>query len=67
MLDDDDIELNEEMSAIDLDDWDSVNNLNIVMATEQKFEIQFSTEEFSTFKCVGDLVDAISRKAATKA
>lgn len=58
----DDIELNPELAAKDVEGWDSFKQIEIVLATEGKFNIKFSTRELDGLQKVGDLVRVIANK-----
>lgn len=64
VFDDDSIILNPEMTANDVDGWDSLSHINLILAIENKFNIRFSQRELLTFSKVGDLQTAIERKTA---
>lgn len=64
VFDDDSIILNPKMTANDVDGWDSLSHINLILAIENKFNIRFSQRELLTFTKVGDLQDAIERKIA---
>lgn len=64
VFDDDSIVLNPEMTANDVDGWDSLSHINLILAIENKFNIRFSQRELLTFSKVGDLKNAIERKIA---
>ena len=49
-------------TADDIDEWDSLNHINIVMAVEKKFSIKFALGELMELKDVGDMVDLIIEK-----
>jgi acyl carrier protein len=51
-----------ETSAADIEDWDSLANIQLVVMVERQFGIQFATSEIQGFRNVGDLVDAVDRK-----
>ena len=53
------IELTPELSAEDVENWDSLGNIRLFVAIEENFSIQFTTSEISNLKNVGELVDAI--------
>ena len=53
------IELKPELSAEDVENWDSLGNIRLFVAIEENFSIQFTTSEISNLKNVGELVDAI--------
>jgi acyl carrier protein len=64
VFDDDDIKIAPEMTANDVDGWDSLSHVNLIVAIEAKFSIRFSHKELLTFKNVGDLLNSISGKIA---
>lgn len=59
IFDDDDIFVNDETTADDIEDWDSLEHINLVVAVEKKFNIKFSMGEVNKFKNVGEMVDII--------
>ena len=62
IVDDVDVDaINDAMTAEDVEGWDSVQHVRILMALERKFKFRFSTDEIEKLKCVGDLVAAVSR------
>lgn len=64
VFDDDDIRITREMTANDVDGWDSLSHVNLIVAIECKFNIAFSQRELLTFKNVGCLLDSICSKLA---
>ena len=62
VFDDDDIEIAPEMTANDVDGWDSLSHVNLIVTIETKFNIRFSQKELLTFKNVGDLLSSIQSK-----
>ena len=63
-FDDDTITLSEETSAGDIDDWDSLEQINLVVAIQERFGIKFNVDEVNAMKNVGQMVDAIIGKTA---
>ena len=63
VFDDEDLVITEETSAEDIEDWDSMEQINILMACEKVFRVKFNVEEASMLTCVGDLVSLIEKKA----
>ncbi|HWD25522.1 MAG TPA: acyl carrier protein [Rhizomicrobium sp.] len=49
--------------ASEVEGWDSLNHVRIVVAVEEAFRVRFSTAEIQGLKSVGDLVSLIARKA----
>ena len=62
VFDDDDIKIAPEMTANDVDGWDSLSHVNLIVAIETKFNIRFNQKELLTFKNVGDLLNCIHSK-----
>lgn len=55
-LDDDDISLTLDTQASDVDGWDSLAHVRIVIAVESEFGVRFDTMDITSLKNVGDLV-----------
>ncbi len=62
VFDDDDIELTPEMTADDVDGWDSLSHVNLIVTIETRYKIRFTQKELLTFKNVGDLMASIESK-----
>lgn len=59
ILDNDDLVLTPGTVASDVEDWDSLNHIQIIVGIEKAFKIKFTSTEIYQFKNVGDLIDAI--------
>lgn len=59
VFDDEDIIVNDETTADDIEDWDSLEHINLIVAVEKKFGIKFNMGEVNKFKNVGEMVDTI--------
>ena len=64
VLDNDSIKLKYETSAPDVQDWDSLNHIEIVVAVEKHFKIKFNFAELQKFQNVGQMCDNILVKLA---
>lgn len=62
VFDNDEINIRPEMTANDVDGWDSLSHVNLILAVEQGFKIKFNQRELMTFKNVGDLLRSIESK-----
>ena len=61
-----DLTVNSQTSAENVEEWDSFNHINIVVAIEARFGIQFLTAEIEQLKNVGDLVALIEEKLSAR-
>lgn len=64
VFDDDSLEIVPEMTANDVDGWDSLSHVNLITTIEAKFLIRFSQKELLKQHNVGDLIVDIERKLA---
>ena len=62
VFEDDEITVNDETTSADIEDWDSLEHINLVNAIEQEFGIKFSMGQVVTMKNVGEMVDIILEK-----
>jgi acyl carrier protein len=54
--------LRDEMTAADVENWDSLNHIDLIVAVERKFKIKFTTREITGLKTVGDLAEMTAKK-----
>ena len=59
VFDDDSIEVNPETTSDDIEDWDSLEHINLVAAVEQEFGMKFTMAQVVGMKNVGEMVDII--------
>ena len=62
VFDDDSIELAPETTANDIDDWDSIEHINLIAAVEDAFGMRFQMREVSGMKNVGEMVQIIESR-----
>ncbi len=63
VFDDDSISVTPELSAKDVDGWDSLTHIRLLLSIEKAFKIKFTTSEIGSLKNVGDLVALIKERA----
>lgn len=62
VFDDEDLKISPEMTANDVDGWDSLSHINLIVAVESGFGIRFNQRELLTFRNIGDLLAGIEKK-----
>ena len=62
VFDDDTIEVNDQTTSRDIEDWDSLEHINLMAAVESEFGIKFSMGQVVTMKNVGEMADIILQK-----
>jgi len=63
VFDDDSITVTSALTADDVDEWDSLSHIRLVLAVEKKFGLKFSAAEVGRLKNVGEFVSLIEAKA----
>ncbi|WP_195282622.1 acyl carrier protein [Harryflintia acetispora] len=63
VFDDDSILVNEKTTANDIEDWDSLEHINLVVAIEEKFGMKFNMGEVTSMKNVGEMVKILEQRA----
>jgi acyl carrier protein len=53
-----------DMTAADVENWDSLNHIDLIVAIERKFKIRFTTREIAGLKTVGDLAELTAKKVS---
>ena len=66
VFDDEDLVVTNESNAENIDDWDSLSHIRLVVAIEKQFGIKFAFGELSVLKNVGEMITIISQKIAEK-
>ncbi len=62
VLDNDEIELQDSTCADDIEEWDSLGQIQLTVAVEKAFGLRFTASEISQWKNVGEMVDSIITK-----
>ena len=64
VFDNEELDVNPETTANDVDGWDSISHVNLILAVELGFKTRFSPDEIMAFRNVGDLVKALEDRKA---
>lgn len=66
VFDDDSIQLTPALTAKDVDGWDSLTHIRLLLTVERTFKVKFSTTEIGKLENVGSLVEIIKSKLVEK-
>ena len=61
-LDDEYLVLKSETTAMDVDEWDSLNHIMLVVGIEKHFNLKFTSKEIISLKNIGAIVNCIEGK-----
>ena len=64
VFDDNSLIIKEDTNADDIEDWDSLANINLVVAMEKEFNLKFNINDIEKLNNVGDMIDLIKKKLA---
>lgn len=62
VLNKEDLQLRENMSTDDIDNWDSLTNMTIISEIERLWEVHFKLRDIIRMRNIGDMVDTIISK-----
>jgi acyl carrier protein len=65
VFDDDSIQVTPALTAKDVDGWDSLTHIRLMLTVERTFKVKFSTTEIGKLENVGGLVALIKEKLAS--
>jgi acyl carrier protein len=56
IFENDRLEITEKTTAADIEEWDSINHIYLIVAIEKKFKKKFTTTQIQNWKSVGDIL-----------
>lgn len=62
VMDNDNIVLSEDTTSNDIEEWDSLTHMHLVIEIQREFKVRFSSSETMKWKNVGELVESIIQK-----
>jgi len=62
VLENDEIIVNNNTTADDIEEWDSLNHIYLIVEIESHFNLKFTSSEIQEWKDVGDMIIAIKNK-----
>lgn len=62
ILDNDEVNIEETTTAADIEGWDSLTNIQIIIDIEKKFKVRFSSIEIKSWNTIGEMINSIETK-----
>ncbi len=63
VFEDDSLVITEETNAKDIEEWDSLTHVSLIVAVQEEFDIHFSVKDIIGMKNVGEMMDIIEEEA----
>ena len=62
VFDDEQLEIRDSTYSGDIEDWDSLEHINFIVAMEKRFQLKFDIQEVGELENVGEMIDLIERR-----
>lgn len=62
VFEDNELEIFDDMSAQDIDDWDSLTHIQLILEIEKAFQVKFTLEEITKTQNVGEFINLLATK-----
>ena len=61
VFDDDSLILNRETTADDIEEWDSLNQIKLIVESERAFNVRLKSRDINILENIGEMVDHLSK------
>ncbi|MGU3374215.1 acyl carrier protein [Chryseobacterium sp. M5A1_1a] len=61
-LDNEEIVLTPETTAEDIEEWDSLSHIQLIVAVEKAFGVRFTSSEIRSWNNVGEMIESVTSK-----
>tara|TARA_B110000483_G_scaffold243073_1_gene331192 strand:+ start:130 stop:360 length:231 start_codon:yes stop_codon:yes gene_type:complete len=65
VFDDEDLLINTDTTANDIDEWDSLAHIRLILQIEKRFSLHFDASDIESLENVGQMAELISRRQAS--
>jgi len=65
VLEDEELVIRDDMTASDVESWDSLAHINLILQIENEFGVKFNITEIQGLRCVGDIINLLHRKGVS--
>lgn len=62
IIDNNDVVLSESTTAEDIDEWDSLTHIQIIVSLEKHFKLRFESQEIQEWKNIADIINSVIEK-----
>jgi len=66
VFDDEGLVLQDELTAADVENWDSLTHINLIVGIEREFKVKFTTAEVGSLNNAGDLKAMVQKKLGAR-
>jgi acyl carrier protein len=66
VFDDEELVLQDQLTAADVENWDSLTHINLIVGIEREFKIKFTTAEVGSLKNAGELKALVQKKLGAR-
>ena len=62
VMDVEDLQYDDKISAADVEGWDSLSHIRLLVAVEKEFHFRFTSHEVNGLKNLGEMLDVVTQR-----